>query len=282
MVEHSFRLLPASGFGKNVVDLDLSVATEGNIATLKSAFSEAGVLFFHEQNLSPEQHIEFAQRWGEINVNRFFAAVDKYPQIAEVNKEPDQQINIGGGWHTDHSYDEIPALGSMLLAKELPPVGGDTLFASTVLAYEGLSEAMKQTLGRLSAVHSSRHVFGVRPEMPVEMSSRIGNQEAALQDAVHPVVIRHPLSGKKSLYVNPGFTLRFDGWTAEESEPLLKFLYGHITRPEYTYRHKWGEGSMAFWDNRATWHFAINDYHGEKRLMHRITLEGEPLRAAAD
>ena len=282
MVEHSFRLLPASGFGKNVVDLDLSAATEGNIATLKSAFSEAGVLFFHEQNLSPEQHIEFAQRWGEINVNRFFAAVDKYPQIAEVNKEPDQQINIGGGWHTDHSYDEIPALGSMLLAKELPPVGGDTLFASTVLAYEGLSEAMKQTLERLSAVHSSRHVFGVRPEMPGELSSRIGNQEAALQDAVHPVVIRHPLSGKKSLYVNPGFTLRFDGWTAEESEPLLKFLYGHITRPEYTYRHKWGEGSMAFWDNRATWHFAINDYHGEKRLMHRITLEGEPLRAAAD
>ena len=274
------RFLPAAGFGKNVTDFDLRSASDADISTLKDAFSEAGVLFFHGQELTPEQHIEFAERWGQINVNRFFAAVEDYPQIAEVRKEPDQQINIGGGWHTDHSYDEIPALGSMLLARELPHIGGDTLFASTVLAYEGLSSAMKETLERLNAVHSSRHVFGVRPEMPGEMSSRIGNQEAALQDAVHPVVIEHPLSGKKSLYVNPGFTLRFDGWTAEESEPLLKFLYGHITRPEYTYRHRWGDGSMAFWDNRATWHFAINDYHGQKRLMHRITLEGEPLRAA--
>ena len=274
------KFSPATGFGKNVTDFDLSTATDAHISTLKDAFSEAGVLFFHGQELSPEQHLEFAERWGQINVNRFFATVADYPKIAEVRKEPDQQINIGGGWHTDHSYDEIPALGSMLLARELPQVGGDTLFASTVLAYEGLSSAMKETLERLSAVHSSRHVFGARPEMPGEMSSRIGNQEAALQDAVHPVVIEHPLSGKESLYVNPGFTLRFDGWTAEESEPLLKFLYGHITRPEYTYRHRWGDGGMAFWDNRATWHFAINDYHGQKRLMHRITLEGEPLRAA--
>ena len=280
MAKETLKFSPAAGFGKNVSDIDLSVATEADLSTLKDAFSEAGVLFFHDQELSPLQHIEFAERWGQINVNRFFASVADYPQIAEVRKEPDQQINIGGGWHTDHSYDEIPALGSMLLARELPRGGGDTLFASTVLAYEGLSCAMKETLERLRAVHSSRHVFGARPETSGEISSRIGNQDAAVQDAVHPVVIEHPLSGRKSLYVNPGFTLRFEGWTDEESEPLLKFLYSHITRPEYTYRHRWGDGSMTFWDNRATWHFAINDYHGEKRLMHRITLEGEPLKAA--
>ena len=281
MVKELFRVVPAAGFGGKVIVANLAELTDSGISKLKTAFSDAGVLFFDGQNLTPTQHIEFAERWGEINVNRFFAAVPGHPKIAEVRKEPDQQINIGGGWHTDHTYDEIPALGSMLLARELPSVGGDTLFASTVLAYEGLSDGMKDTLGRLRAVHSSRHVFGARPEMPGEMSSRLGNSESAVQDASHPVVIVHPLSGRKSLYVNPGFTLHFEGWTVEESEPLLGYLYKHVTRPEYTYRFKWSEGSMAFWDNRATWHFAINDYHGQTRLMHRITLEGEPLHGVA-
>ena len=222
MVSSSFSVSPASGFGGNVTDIDLSRATDNDISCLKDVFAEAGVLFFHKQTLTPSQHIEFAERWGTINVNRFFTPVPDYPKIAEVRKEPDQRVNIGGGWHTDHSYDDIPALGSMLLAKELPSVGGDTLFASTVLAYEGLSDAMKETLERLNAVHSSRHVFGKRPEMPEEMASRLGNQQAATQDAIHPVVIEHPLSGKKSLYVNPGFTLQFEGWTVEESEPLLR------------------------------------------------------------
>ena len=280
MVSSSFSVSPASGFGGNVTDIDLSRATDNDISFLKDVFAEAGVLFFHKQTLTPSQHIEFAERWGTINVNRFFTPVPDYPKIAEVRKEPDQRVIIGGGGLTDHLYDDIPALGSMLLAKELPSVGGDTLFASTVLAYEGLSDAIKETLERLNAVHSSRHVFGKRPEMPEEMASRLGNQQAATQDAIHPVVIEHPLSGKKSLYVNPGFTLQFEGWTVEESEPLLRFLYAHITRPEYTYRHRWEDGSMAFWDNRATWLFAINDYHGKMRLLQRIELDGEALQAA--
>ena len=194
MVSSSFNVSLASGFGGNVTGIDLSRATEEDISCLKDVFAEAGVLFFHNQTLIPSQHIEFAERWGTINVNRFFIPVPDYPKIAEVRKEPDQRVNIGGGWHTDHSYDDIPALGSILLAKELPSVGGDTLFASTVLAYEGLSDAMKETLERLNAVHSSRHVFGKRPEMPEEMASRLGNQHAATQDAIHPVVIEHPLS----------------------------------------------------------------------------------------
>ena len=183
-----------------MTDIDLSSATEDDISCLKDVFAEAEY-FFHNQTLTPSQHIEFAERWGTINVNRFFTPVPDYPKIAEVRKEPNQRVNIGGGWHTDHSYDDIPALGSMLLAKELPIVGGDTLFASTVLAYEGLSDAMKETLERLNAVHSSRHVFGKRPEMPEEMASRLGNQQAATQDAIHPVVIEHPLSGK-SLFMS--------------------------------------------------------------------------------
>jgi taurine dioxygenase len=129
-------------------------------------------------------------------------------------------------------------------------------------------------LSGLRAVHSSRHVFGA--ERP-GLKGRIGNPELATQDAIHPVVITHPDSGKPALYVNPGFTLRFDGWTAEESRPLLRYLYQHAARPEFTCRLRWRNGSLAFWDNRSTWHYALNDYQGQRRLMHRITIEGGPL-----
>jgi len=260
------------------IDLSLPVSPKAR-GDLLRALGQHGVLFFRDQHLSPEQHIAFANAIGEINVNRFFGAVDGHPQIAEVRKEPDQRVNIGGGWHTDHSYDEIPALGSILYAKEVPTHGGDTLFASMYAAYDALSDGLKETLSGLRAVHSSRHVFGARTDRPADLQGRIGNAEAATQDAIHPVVIRHPISGLQALYVNPGFTLRFDGWTTAESKPLLGYLYAHAVKPEFTYRFQWRPGSIAFWDNRATWHYALNDYHGKRRLMHRITLEGEALSA---
>jgi taurine dioxygenase len=267
---------PLSGTtGAEIRGVDLSgPLSDGTIADIRGVLAEHGVVVFREQNLTPEQHIAAARRFGEINLNRFFAHADGHPEIALVAKEPDQTANIGGGWHTDHSYDEQPALGSMLYAREVPAFGGDTMFASMYAAYDALSDGLKQTLSGLRAVHSSRHVFGV--ERPA-MQGRIGNPELATQDAIHPVVITHPESGKLALYVNPGFTLRFDGWTAEESQPLLRFLYQHAARPEFTCRLRWRNGSLAFWDNRSTWHYALNDYHGERRLMHRITIEGGPL-----
>ena len=240
------------------------------------------MLFFRDQTLTPDEHVTLAERFGTINVNRFFGAVESHPMIAEVRKEPDQQTNIGGGWHTDHSYDEEPAMGSILLARETPPTGGDTLFANMYAAYENLSDGLKQTLEGLKAVHSSRHVFGANSRYKQEgadLSDRFGNEAAATQDSVHPAVISHPISGKKALYVNPGFTLRFDGWTDAESAPLLQMLYAHAAKPEHTYRFQWAPGSIAFWDNRATWHYALNDYHGSRRLMHRITVEGGKLAA---
>ena len=270
---------PTSGaVGAEIIGIDLSGDIEdSDIEELRAAFNEYGVIFFREQNLSPEQHIAFAERFGQININRFFKAAPGYPQIAEVRKEPDQKTNIGGGWHTDHSYDQVPALGSILLAREVPPFGGDTLFASMSHAYEALSEGLKRTLEQLRAVHSSRHVFGATSQYVKESGDRLGNTADATQDASHPVVMRHPETGRKTLYVNPGFTLHFEGWTAAESKPLLDYLYAHAARPEFQTRFRWREGSIAFWDNRATWHFAINDYHGGRRLMHRITLEGVPL-----
>ena len=259
------------------VDLKDNIPEE-QFLEIKSAFGEYGVIFFRDQKLTPEQEITFARRWGEININRFFTSVDDYPEIAMVLKEPNQKKNIGGNWHTDHSYDTEPALGSILFAHEVPKSGGDTVFASMYSAYETLSDGLKGTLEGMSARHSSRHVFGPsRAEKEDDTVGRIKNAEAANQDAVHPVVITHPETGRKALYVNPGFTLGFEGWTDAESQPLLEYLYAHATRPEFTCRFDWKPGSIAFWDNRATWHFAINDYHGEKRLMHRITIEGSKL-----
>ncbi|PON11454.1 taurine dioxygenase [Candidatus Entotheonella serta] len=277
MSYQTIEIQPISGaLGAEIHGVDLTEKiNDTQFVELRQAFGEYGVIFFRDQDLSPEQHIAFAERWGEININRFFSTVDGYPMIAEVRKEPHHQNNIGGGWHTDHSYDLAPALGSILYAREVPQSGGDTMFASMYLAYEALSDGLKQTLEGLRAVHSSRHVFG--HQRGNDLDERLGNTELATQDAMHPVVITHPDTGRKALYVNGGFTLHFDGWTVEESKPLLSYLYQHASRPEFTCRFRWQKGSVAFWDNRSTWHYALNDYPGQRRLMHRITVEGVAL-----
>ena len=270
-------LSPAIGAEILGVDIGGSLSN-AEVDAIARAHGDYGVIFFRDQRLTLEQHIAFARRFGDINVNRFFKPVPDYPLIAEVRKEPDQQTNIGGGWHTDHSYDTAPAMGSILYALEVPEVGGDTLFASMYRAWETLSDGMKSLLSGLKAVHSSRHVFGEsRARENPDVGDRLGNPHLATQDAVHPVVITHPVTGHRALYVNPGFTVAFDGWTAEESRPLLDYLYGHAARPEHTCRFSWERGSVAFWDNRACWHRAVNDYQGRRRLLHRITLEGVPL-----
>jgi taurine dioxygenase len=279
MLSNSIRVESLTGaVGSEIHGINLAEPMgEAEVGLIREVLADRGVVFFRDQSITPEQHIEFAARFAPINVNRFFAHAEGYPQIAEVRKEPGQKKNIGGGWHTDHSYDQIPAMGSILLARELPPAGGDTLFASMSAAYEALSDGLKTTLKGMRAVHSSRHVFGASVKREQQEDGRLRNAELATQDAVHPVVIRHPDSGRHVLYVNPGFTLRFEGWTDEESRPLLDYLYRHAARPEFQCRFRWREGSVAFWDNRATWHYAANDYQGERRLLHRITLEGRTL-----
>jgi len=272
------------GTGAEVSGVDLTSVSDADLTDLKSAFARFGLLLFRDQQLSETRHIELAQQWGTINVNRFSAAHPDYPQIALVTKEPEQTGNIGGGWHTDHSYDEEPALGSILVAREVPETGGDTWFTSMYGAYDSLSPGLQGTLENLRAVHSAQHIFGTEAREHREgRSGRIGNPEAAdvLQDVVHPVVIKHPLSGRKALYVNPAFTLHFEGWTREESLPLLQYLYEVAASEDLVTRFHWQPGSVAFWDNRSTWHFAQNDYHGMRREMHRITIEGCALSPAS-
>jgi taurine dioxygenase len=269
----------SAALGAVISGVDLSKEPSKHaMAELEDAFGRYSVIFFRDQNLTPQQHIALAERWGAINVNRFFKPLDGYPQIAQVIKEASQKENIGGTWHTDHSYDLIPAMGSMLYAREVPTVGGDTLFSSMYLAYQALSEDMKKMLADLKAWHSSRHAFGYSvTDSEHYEDGRLANPGQATQDALHPVVLTHPLTGRKALYVNADFTVRFDNWTVEESQPILDLLYAHGARQEFTCRFHWEPGSIAFWDNRATWHYAMNDYQGHRRIMHRITVEGVAL-----
>lgn len=272
---------PALGAEISGVDIGAGIGAE-QFAELRRAFADHGVIFLREQDITPEQHIAFAERWGKINVNRFFKADDAYPVIAEVRKEPDQTTNIGSSWHTDHSYDQRPAMGSILYAREVPSIGGDTLFASQYAAFDALSDGLREMLLRMRAQHSSRHAFGESAYLDADIGDiggRLGNTGAATQDALHPVIIRHPLSARAALYVNGDFTVKFEGWTRDESRPLLDYLYAHAVQNEFTCRFRWRKGSIAIWDNRATQHCALNDYDGERRLMHRITIDGEDLRA---
>lgn len=284
MSQTTLKIIPyASALGAVISGVDLSQPlSDAEFGTIRQAFHDHGVIFFRDQQITPEQHLAFARRWAPIDINRFFKPVDGYPEIAEVRKEPGQITNIGGDWHTDHSYDKVPAMGSLLLAREVPPRGGDTLFANMALAYEALSPGLRQTLDGLQAVHSTAHVFGAEGgyAKAADLGGRIGNTAAVTQDVVHPVVIRHPDTGRRTLYVNAAFTTRFDGWTAAESAPLLQWLYQHASKPEFSCRFTWQAGSLAFWDNRATWHYALNDYHGHRRVMHRITVQGKPIPAA--
>ena len=206
MIYDHIRVEPLStALGAEIGGIDLAVPpAEPVLSEIRHAFGQYGVIFFRDQELTPEHHLAFARRIGDIDVNRFFTAVPGYPEIAEVRKEPEQRRNIGNGWHTDHSYDLAPAMGSMLYAREVPMTGGDTLFASMYAAYEALSDGLKATLDGLKAFHSSRHVFGAEAHARRgDLQGRIGNPELATQDAVHPVVVRHPETGRKALYVTP-------------------------------------------------------------------------------
>jgi taurine dioxygenase len=268
------------GCGAVVKDIQLASLRDTQLVELRESFAEHGLLFFRDQQLNPEDHLGFARRFGDIVLNKFFTPVPGHPQIAEVRKEKTQQTNIGGGWHTDHSYDTEPALGSLLVARNLPNSGGDTWFANLAAAYDRLPAAQQKSLATLRALHSNVHIYGRDGYYrSTDIADQLGGADS-VGEAVHPVVIRHPDSGRKVLYVNPAHTIGIEGWNKADSDALLAELYAHVDQPQFTCEFNWQPGSVAFWDNRSTWHFAQNDYQGEARLMHRITLAGSALDAA--
>ncbi|MGY6552176.1 MAG: TauD/TfdA dioxygenase family protein [Erythrobacter sp.] len=265
--------------GVEITGVALNACTKGQMDAIRAAIYEHGVAVFRDQDFSPEDHIAFARRWGGIDLNNYFPLDPRWPEIALVSKAPDQKTNIGGAWHTDHSYDQVPAMGSILVARVLPPSGGDTLFAHMGAAYDALSDDLKAEIEGLEAFHTADHVYkqdGLYAQTDIGQSLR---GQDITTGAVHPVVIRHPQTGRRLLYVNSAFTIHFVGQTREQSLPLLTKLIEAALTPDNQARVVWHPGTVAIWDNRTTWHNAINDYHGHAREMHRITLSGEPLAA---
>jgi taurine dioxygenase len=265
----------AGALGAEIHGIDLRRPLDDDaIATLRGAFLDNLVVFFRDQDLTLEQFMAVARRFGRPVEYPFVKGLDGYPEIIEVAKLEHETVNFGGIWHSDTSYLETPPLGTLLLAREVPPVGGDTLFANMYLAYETLSDGLRRTLDGLRAVNSS-----ARADVTRTREDRIRSSPAEgakrVYEAEHPVVRTHPETGRKALYINVAHTVRFAGWTEAESAPLLDFLCRHQTRPEFTCRFRWEKGSLAFWDNRAAQHNPVNDYHGYRRIMHRITLAGD-------
>jgi taurine dioxygenase len=267
------RIAGALGAELSGADLSRTLSAE-EVAQIRRALLEHLVVFFRGQPLTPAQFMAFAARFGEPVEYPMVKGLPEFPKIIEVKKLEHERAAFGAVWHSDTAYLEAPPMASMLLARELPPFGGDTLFANMYHAYEALSPGLKQALDGLKAVNSS-----AKADVTRTREDRIRSDGTAAAGgefaAEHPVVRTHPETGRKALYVNSAHTVRFAGWTEAESAPLLEYLFAFQIRPEFTCRFTWQAGSLALWDNRCAQHNPVNDYHGFRRVMHRITLAGD-------
>jgi taurine dioxygenase len=279
MAMNGFEVRPLSGsVGAEILDIDLGGEPGHNvIAAIRQTWLDHGVIFFRDQDLPPAKFLAFAKRFGDVVEYPFIKGIEGFPEIIPVVKLEHETKNFGGIWHTDTAYLDTPPMATMLIAREVPPRGGDTLFANTYLAYETLSDGMKRMLEGAIAVNHSAKADVTRTR---EDRLRDGAKPEAKKEFIseHPVVCTHPETGRKALYVNVGHTVRFKDMTEEESAPILNYLFQHQTRPEFTCRFNWRAGSIAFWDNRCVLHNPVNDYHGYRRIMHRVTLAGDKPR----
>jgi taurine dioxygenase len=263
----------AGALGAEIHGVDVARALDADaIEEIRRAFLEHLVVFFRKQTLAPRELLAFARRFGEPVEYPQLQGLPECPLITPVIKLEDERVNFGGVWHSDTAYLERPPMGSMLYAVEIPPYGGDTLFANQYLAYETLSEGLRKTLAELVGINASTKADASRTR---EDRLRAAGAELKVLVGEHPVVRTHPETERKALYVNVGHTTAFKGWTEAESRPLLDHLFAHQVKPEFTCRFRWEPGSLAFWDNRCTQHNPVNDYHGFRRVMHRVTLAGD-------
>jgi taurine dioxygenase len=276
MAKSAIEVRPIAGsIGAEISGVDLSKELdEETVAEIRKAWLAHCVIFFRDQDLPPARFLTFARRFGNVIEYPFIKGIEGFPEIIPVMKLEHERTNFGGIWHSDTSYLEAPPMGTMLVAREVPPHGGDTMFANAYLAYETLSEGMRRLLDGLVAINTSAKADVSRTrEDRVKQSLRPDAKKEYVGE--HPVVRTHPETGRKALYINVGHTLCFKDMSVEESAPILAYLFQHQTRPEFTCRFNWRPGSLAFWDNRCALHNPVNDYHGYRRVMHRITLAGD-------
>lgn len=266
-------LSPAIGAIVEGVDLrdDLSPPT---VAALEAALVDRHVLFFEGQALEPASLRDLGRRFGTLHTHPIYPQADDVPEIIVLDTSV-ANLPDNDNWHTDVTFIETPPLGAILVAKALPPVGGDTSWSSMVAAYEALSEPLRRFLDGLRATHDFTKSF------PQERWGQ-GDDEPRWQEArrksppvTHPVVRTHPVTGRRGLFVNEGFTTRIVGLSAPESDAMLRLLFTHVTKPEFTIRWRWKLGDVAFWDNRLTQHYALADYLPHRRVMHRATILGD-------
>ena len=271
-----FRRLSGS-LGAEVSGAELSGdLDDGTVAGIRAGLLEYMVLVFRGQSLDPGSLATFARRFGILNRHPYVKPLDGHPDVFRIVKEPDDVHHFGNGWHSDLSYARHPARATMLYAAEIPPYGGDTLFADMRAAYRTLSDGMKRMLDGLVAVFSNERTYGPDAERFKHGVKQMAvAQQSTVARVEHPVVRTHPETGIKALYLNPLHTVGFKDMTAEESQPLIDYLCRHATRPEFQCRVQWQLGSLAFWDNRATMHYAVDDFTGHRRVMTRVTLEGD-------
>ena len=265
----------AGALGAEISGVNLAQGVSAQLAAdIRQVFLDHQVIFLRDQPLSPQQFLDFARAMGEPIEYPFVKGLEGFPHIIEVKKLEHEKTNFGGIWHSDTTYLDMPPMGSMLLSREVPPYGGDTLFASQTLAYESLSGTMQHLLEGLVGISSS-----AKADVSKTREDRIKSdgKENAPQEyrAEHPVVRTHPETGRKALYVNVAHTAGIKGMADEESAPLLNFLFAHQVKPEFTCRFAWEPNAIAFWDNRCAQHNPVNDYHGFRRIMQRITLKGD-------
>lgn len=265
----------AGALGAEISGVELAKGVPASLAAdIRKVFLDHQVIFLPDQNLTPQQFLAFAEAMGEPIEYPFVKGLAGFAQIIEVKKLEHEKVNFGGIWHSDTTYLDLPPMGSMLLSREVPPYGGDTLFASQYQAYEALSDTMKGLLDGLTGISTS-----AKADVSKTREDRIKSdgKEATPQEyrAEHPVVRTHPETGRKALYVNVAHTAGIKGMSDQESAPLLRFLFEHQVKPEFTCRFAWKPNAIAFWDNRCVQHNPVNDYHGFRRIMHRITLKGD-------
>ena len=266
----------AGSLGAEILGVNAATAPGDEvISEIRQAFLDHLVIFFRDQKLTPHEQLAFAQRFGEPMEYPQLKGLPECPLITPVLKLEHERINFGGVWHSDTTYLTRPPMASLLYALEIPPYGGDTLFANQYQAYETLSDGLRAVLDGLTAINSSTKADASRTR---EERLKDAGVETKVLVGEHPVVRTHPETGRRALYVNIGHTTHFKGWTEEESRPLLEYLWHHQVRPEFTCRFRWQPGSIAFWDNRCVQHNAVNEYQGFRRLMHRVTLAGDTPR----
>ncbi|MBT5109234.1 MAG: taurine dioxygenase [Rhodospirillaceae bacterium] len=266
----------AGALGAEIHGVNLAKDLDDDMfAAIHQTMLDHCVIMFRDQDISPQAQIDFAKRWGKLHKHPFMPGLKGHPELLEIVKKEDDVHTLGGDWHTDQMFTAVPALATMLYAKETPPAGGDTLFSNMYMAYDALSDAMKAMLADARTVNIYTKNKGRAAAMKNDYS------DGEPEEYVHPLFRTHPETGRKTLYLSyKGVTRRIAGLSDEESGPILDFLMKHATRPEFTCRFAWEPGSLGIWDNRSVMHLAVNDYHGFRRVMHRLTIEGQPIKAA--